>query len=401
MITERNGDKVARRIKKGIPLRCLRSTPGGPVPFGSEEMKAFVPLTRAQAGKGSSSNITYAAYLEAMIAFIDNHLEDLQEVVSGMLGPADSRISEIEIVAEKHGSDYHPARIVIHAKDRRCSFVVNVALADRGKERLDQEFWILHNLNERIQPSFIPVVFFKDEQVVSLADGTTSTWKMFLGQWFDGFHEFHLTPRNNSGDRELVLWDFNLGYQRLTERQGQDLYQKAAFILTWYYNFQSGEEIFPWHHASGDFVARIEKGAVDVRLITVRQYASRSRTGEISESERLNYPLFFLANLTIRMRLDRYDGIGNMAWADSGCVKACVHGFLDALNQKASRGLCDGKLVSLLNETLRSLSPGDLAEIFQIVVGSYNESAPDVPVIMSHLTDHILETFLVLREITA
>ena len=89
MITEINGDKVTRKIQKGISVRCLRSTPEGPVPFDSEAMTAFVPLTRTQAGTGTSSDITYAAYLEATIAFIDNHLKDLQEAVSSMLRPAD------------------------------------------------------------------------------------------------------------------------------------------------------------------------------------------------------------------------------------------------------------------------------------------------------------------------
>ena len=40
-------------------------------------------------------------------------------------------------------------------------------------------------------------------------------------------------------------------------------------------------------------MARIDNGAVDVRLITVRQYASRSRSSEIPESDRLKYLLFF------------------------------------------------------------------------------------------------------------
>ena len=52
-----------------------------------------------------------------------------------------------------------------------------------------------------------------------------------------------------------------------------EVYRQAAFILTLYYDVETFEQIFPWHHAAGDFVVKADEGAVDVRLVTARQYA--------------------------------------------------------------------------------------------------------------------------------
>jgi hypothetical protein len=244
--------------------------------------------------------------------------------------------------------------------------VVNVALSERGRERLDRDFANLCKLNEKSHPSFVPEVYFKDEQAVVGCNGIRTISGMFLGEWFDGFHEFHLTE-DVPGSSQVVLWDFSAGYQKLTEKQALDIYRKAAFILTWHYNLETCEEIFPWHHASGDFVAKVDKNAVDVRLITVRQYASRAFSRDLSAKDRVSYLLLFLANLTIRMRLDRFDGTGDIAWAGPGNLKACIGGFLDALKRKAVQGLCDPKLASTFTDLARSMSPGDLTDIFQVV----------------------------------
>ncbi|MBI5248991.1 MAG: hypothetical protein HY912_05800 [Desulfomonile tiedjei] len=383
---------------KHVYVRYLCSTPQGTVPFNSEGLRTFVPLTRSQAGSGASSGITYGDYLDAVKVFLDKHHEYFMEAVSSKMGPAGRHVSEIDIITEKHGSDYHPARVTVRSGDLSSSFVVNVALTERGRERLEVDFELLRKLNERSQPGFIPEAYFKDEQIVQAADGTNTTSSMFLGEWFDGFHEFHLTAESGHPSK-LVLWHSHRGCLDLSENQARDLYRKAAYVLTWHYNPNTGEEIFPWHHASGDFVAKVENDSVDVRLITVRQYASRTLSEELSQLDRLNHLLFFLANLTIRMRLDRFDGIGDVAWADSRSVKPCVQGFLGALKQKVSQGSCDHVLMNLFTRAVQELSPGDLTEIFQIVVDSYNEDAPDVPVIMRDLPDHILQTYLALLEI--
>lgn len=43
--------------------------------------------------------------------------------------------------------------------------------------------------------------------------------------------------------------------------------------MTCYYNAETFEQIFPWHHAAGDFVIKLQKNNMKMKLITVRQYA--------------------------------------------------------------------------------------------------------------------------------
>jgi hypothetical protein len=376
----------------------LCATPQGPIPFDSEALNSFLPFTRSEAGSGSRSGITYGSYLDAVQAFLDRHHKEFWGVVYRRLGTTRELVSSVDIIAEKHGSDYHPARVSVRSGEAGCSFVVNVALSERGKQRLVEDFANLRKLDEIFQPGFIPEAYFRDEQAVLNCDGEGVVSVMFMGEWLEGFHEFHLTPSDNESS-QIILWDSYSGYVRLSAKQAHDIYRQAAFILTWYYNPETCQEIFPWHHASGDFVARIDGNTVEVKLITVRQYASRAASRDLSRVDRLNHLFLFFANLTVRMRLDRFDGIGDMAWAGSGNVNACIEGFLDALTQKITQNLCDRQLIGEFLGEARRISPGDLANIFQIVLESYNEDAPDFPLIKNNFQDHILQTYLALREI--
>ena len=82
---------------------------------------------------------------------------------------------------------------------------------------------------------------------------------MFLGDWFDGFHEFHLTQQADSDELAMVVWDGATARCLLSEKQAMDLYRKTAMILTACYDPITLCQIFPWHHAAGDFVVRVER----------------------------------------------------------------------------------------------------------------------------------------------
>jgi hypothetical protein len=49
--------------------------------------------------------------------------------------------------------------------------------------------------------------------------------------------------------------------------------RRGIFLLTAYYNIDTGEQIFPWHHAAGDFVVTPLAEGFPVKLIAVRGYA--------------------------------------------------------------------------------------------------------------------------------
>ena len=78
-----------------------------------------------------------------------------------------------------------------------------------------------------------------------------------LEDWFEGYHEFHIS-KDNEGKQQLKLWDFDHGYKNLSQEQSFEIYKKASKILTLYYDLEDFSQIFPWHHAAGDFVVKIE-----------------------------------------------------------------------------------------------------------------------------------------------
>jgi len=104
--------------------------------------------------------------------------------------------------------------------------------------------------------------------------------------------------------------DSERGHCFLSPGESGLIYHQASSILTCFYDVETFEEIFPWHHAAGDFVARRANGEMDLKLVAARQYAARVGFPEDSPQDRIMALVMFLTNLTVRMRLDRIDGVG-------------------------------------------------------------------------------------------
>ena len=73
----------------------------------------------------------------------------------------------------------------------------------------------------------------------------------------------------------------------------------------------------------------------------VNQAQDYFKTNEVDDQNRdiqalLDALLVFFLNLTIRMRLDRQDGIGEIVWADDIAIKGTLQGFLEGLALKST-----------------------------------------------------------------
>ncbi|HTY25978.1 MAG TPA: hypothetical protein VMC85_22810 [Desulfomonilaceae bacterium] len=374
-----------------LNINLLHSLPGGPAPFDRGLLQSFVPLKRSVEAMAADSGITYQAYMDVVQRFVFRNWGLLDEIVraSGF----DKEIDRLDLIAEKHGRDYHPARIRIGAQGSSYSFVVIVAVNQWSQSVLEKEFRLLQHLREKFRSNFIPKVYLLGDEALSPQDKANSNVRMMLGEWFDGFHEFHLCTDIGKGSQTLLLWDMDRGYVHLSQGESEQIYRAAAFILTSFYDTETFEEIFPWHHASGDFVASLRNGQIDLRLTTARQYAPRSEFNEQSSENRVMAMILFLANLTIRMRLDRFEGVGETVWAEDYSVNATIKGFADALKRKIVDRVCDLELANRFARTLQELPLGQLAQIFQRVVESYDRAAPDLPVIQSNLAAHVWEVY--------
>jgi hypothetical protein len=347
-----------------------------------------LPVTLSGSGEPGLSSWTYKQYFEGIRNVISREaFAPLQRAASQQLGgPVDlSDIKQIVIHTEKHGSLYHPARIQVLLVDKKASFVMNVALTETGRNILLNEFNVLQFLTRNQIPSFLPSVYFWDKATLEESQGKSrAAITMFLGDWFEGYFEFHPTVNPVNGKKNILVWDGKEPPTYLSQDETNQVYFQTAYILTYYYNPKTYEQIYPWHHAAGDFIVKVERSQVSLRMVTARQYGAMMEPGQISPKEAL---LFFFLNLSLRMPLDRLDGTGDIIWAEGGCLEMTWAGFIKALDLKGKGGLLGERVLTDFYAWLKGLSLFDLRERLEALLESYDPRAPDVPILKKNLDD--------------
>lgn len=357
-----------------------------------------LPLYRNQQPRPETApaneNLTYGEFFEAVSTFIDTHLSDyileaIFHTVNRTVVPND--ISRIHIHLEKHGAFYHPARIVLLFADCRISLVVNLANSTLGKNTIKNEYDLLRQLANRTSPSWVPRVFGYDRVRI---DGQRSV-HMFLGEWFEDFHEFHVSKKNNPDKSGIRVWGPKKEHLFLSRNQTQSVFEQAAMVLTVYYNLETFEQITSWHHAAGDFVVCLHGDEPSLKLITVRAYRPFFNVSEdVVELETiLNTLLIFLLNLSIRLRVDRMNGVGDMTWVEADVVPSIFNGFFKGLVLQVENSYIPHDLIEAFKTFLLHLPEMDIRDILMGIVNQIDPKNPDLPVIKQNLDNHV-ETVL-------
>jgi hypothetical protein len=357
-----------------------------------------LPMDRHSAETPSSTknndDPTYGDYFTAARHFLEaNGFAIVVGAVSSRLGRTVSclALSDIHITLIKHGAFYHPALVTVHGFGTSLKFVLNAAVSKPGRQILESEYPALEKLGKSGANAYVPIVYGWGKGEAQ--DGRALD--MFLADWFDGFHEFHLSRNAFSNDMQICVWDDERGFFLLSTAQAQNLYRQTAFILTASYNPQTFEQIFPWHHAAGDFVVRLDSAGLQVRLITVRQYASLFRDIEIAENESAQRKqmlialLFFLLNLSIRMRIDRLDGTGDLVWGGEEAVSAVWEGFLSGLQHGFFPRPFREDLASTFTTFLTAMPLSEVFDLAQATAGGFHPQTPERTLIDRHLLDHV------------
>jgi hypothetical protein len=343
-----------------------------------------LPLNRrAAAGLPSASpesGISIGEYFSAVRAYLEGPGKD---AVAGALaaGGLRGRSSvELRLLLAKHGEYYHPCRVVAQAGGRQVEMVLNVAVSEAGRALAPKEFAILKRLHREVRPAYVPEVHGLGE----VEAGRGALALVFLGQWFDGFHEFHLTRRGHGSGLELVVWDPDNGPRFPSPGQCREIYAQAARILTHYFNPATLECIGAWHHAAGDFVVNLAGSRPELRLVTVRDYRSvlraRKDAGGPSMDVRavLEALLVFFLNTSIRMRLDRLDGVGDIAWSGPQTVVATLDGVLQALAEKPPVQGMPLPVDLLFKHALLSAERDDLRELCAAILAAQPVPPADI-----------------------
>ncbi len=336
---------VKREAPNHEPILIFGLSPDHPpVTTQSELWSAPLPASRHAFGHSPNHNdafggtFTYGDYFSAVRQFLaQDHFALLCQAAGSILGRrvTSSEMDRIAVYLVKHGAFYHPARIVVTIRRQHLSFVLNVAISAAGQRIIHQEFQSLSHLNSKLSLRYWPAVY----GIGAGAAPAGPSIPMFLGQWLAGFFEFHLSGADKD-QLQLVVWDTDQGHRRLTGDQVMDCLRQAARILSYAYNPLTFEAIGPWHHAAGDFVVAADGDTVDVRLITVRNYSPEIENPEPDVAFVLEALLVLWVKLSLKLRLDRRDGVGSVVCHGTDVVGPICRGFFEGLKSAAAeRGL--------------------------------------------------------------
>ena len=297
-------------------------------------------------------------------------------------------IREILIRSEKHGGFYHIASAEVILSRGRKKFAIVSALSNKGKASLHHEFETLQALNKVFDFPYLPKVHIKDEGEL-WGDLGIETMTMVLQEWFEGYHEWHLAPKS-PGVQGIVVWDLDTGYREISREKSAGIFHQISKILTLYYNPHSFQRIHSWHHGSGDFIVRIDGPDLDVKLTTIRGYEPILDFKNEGEGNSWTALILFFLDLTIRMRIDRLDGVGDLVWAEDFVLNATVEGFLEGLEILETQGRFPlGKPRDILT-LIKVFSEEEWLRLADILLDDYSKNHhQEVPVILGHMERHV------------
>jgi hypothetical protein len=371
-------------------IACYLNAPSEPI--GSGHPLWNQPLPDNRDGTQASGNpVTYREYFNAVIDFCAaDRWALIVRAAARRLGHAivRSALDTVSIYLEKHGAFYHPARLQVMIGGRPLAFVVNVAISAAGNATLPREVEALSRLNARCPFGWLPDVYGNTSR--TLPDG--GTLSMFLGSWFERYYEIHRTRSAGTGADAAIVWDGAETPVFLDERQMAEFYRQAAMILTTCFDPLSTAQIFPWHHAAGDFVVGLDKDRVCVRLITVRGYVPMIGVAAEIDDERtlLDALAMFLIHLTLRMRLDRLDGIGDLVWAPDTALRPTMDGFFQGLDLTARLSGLPESVADTFRIYVHRCPAERLADMAAVVVDRFfPPDSGEQATILANLTSHL------------
>lgn len=367
------------------PFRFLLSTDHTPVVPETPLWMAPLPTSRGVAGGPSGDAATnhdgpvsYGAYFGTLQeALAADNCAALREAIgrTARTTITPEQIESVEIQLLKHGHFYHPARVVVFAAGIAHSMALNLAVTADGIALLPRETAALTALARQGGLDNLPRVLAQGECVSAQGQ----VWRWFLAPWFEGFHEFHLTGVPG-GRQAVTVWSGTPQPTLLSAHQTDALLEGAARLLATAFNPHTLAHIFPWHHAAGDFVVRMGPGGQpQVRLITVRDYQALLPPIEADDAgeddaflERLLYALLLLAvQVALRLRVDRLDGVGEIAVHPVCVLTAICRGYLAGVDQMCRRWDLPRELSLAVRAYLGTPSLDDLNQINASVVGGF------------------------------
>jgi len=368
-------------------VKFLFSSPNVDTPIGPKELLTPFKVTPSE----NHPFLTLGDYFSTIKDFIlKDHIKSLIPILNEELGKTVDfdRINKILIRSEKHGALYHLASVEIFIDHQSVKLAVSTAVSENGKRWLNREYDLLKYLGNTFKLPYLPGVHFKGDVDCNAKKGQSSL-SMFLGQWFENYYEWHISMDEKKNTQGICIWDTKNEYRFASKKESYEIYRRASQILTLYYDTKNYRQIYPWHHAAGDFIVNSRNGEIDVKLTTARRYEPILASLKEEHINPLVAIIYFFLNMTIRMRLDKMDGVGEIAWAEDLSVEAAIQGFLEALKIMEAKGRYHLGKVEELFTLLMSFTQKELYKLFNPLLEFYREEDPDdLTIIKRNLREH-------------
>ena len=360
-------------------VEYLFSSPEGDIPLEAKDLARPFLITPESA----HPHLTLGNYFDVMKDYVLKNKWRKDWCV-------DDDVRKIKIRSEKHGILYHLASIEVFLKETRSKFALSTAVSKAGIECLVREHDILDRLNQTFGFPFLPQIYGIREMACPTNQGTTERLVMMSAQWFEDYHEWHLAMDPVDGVRKINIWDLKRGPRYASGTEASRIIEECSKILTLYYDDGDFSRIGSWHHAAGDFIVNIQgDGRLNVRLTTVRKYEplmARFREEDINPMIAM---IYFFLDITLRMRLDRLDGVGEMVWMDDFSVTAAIKGFFEGLHEREKMEAVVSRVqVAELLSLLKSFDRPELERIFEPLMDHY-ATQDSHGMAFTHMDDHI------------
>ena len=377
-------------------IKYFFSAPKGDIPVCPDDLQRPFLISPGE----SHPFLTLGKYFEAIKDFIlRDHGRPLTAVLCEQLrtdiGP--DSINKILIRTEKHGALYHLASVEVFSAGLFLKLCVSTAVSKNGKAWLRHEFDLLKFLKSTFTLPYLPMPYFEGDAKFYSDQGNESM-SMFLTEWFENYHEWHLSMDEKGEKQGICIWDLRKGHWFASNKEAFEIFRQASKILTLYYDIRNFNQIYPWHHAAGDFIVRNKDGVVDVKLTTARKYEPIMLFSPEDTIDPVVALTYFFLNLSIRMRLDRLDGVAARAWACGFSVNALILGFFEGLRIMEAEGRYGLGQVRDLLSLFKGFDQEELAGLFYPLLDMYAKEDPgDFSVIQANLGSHAQELYEVIQ----
>ncbi len=364
------------------------------IPADSEALRRRLPTGLTS----DAPSMNYRQYFEALREALEQKdWKPLCESLETLTGTpwASKGISRVCMDSVKHGALYHVAKITVQGKDQSYAFVMNSAMHPQRQKALKQEWKTLHWLANTPVAAYVPRGLHVGQGVWRDEEGTTRPFGFFLATWFEGFYEWHMEKGAEGTAATVRVWDESSTGTVLSSTQTAQLMEQAAYLLTLALDRKDFFQIYPWHHAAGDFVVAVDDRRISVRLISTRNRAVLMPSGPLFH-ERFSALAAFFFVLTFRMRVDRHQGTEDLVWASAHWLEPVVRGFLRGWTDGASthEPLTARDILSLL----QAFDASDWEAVGSVLQEDLVVDAEEGPLVLKRLQEHAKDLSDVLRQ---